>query len=736
MNAVLDVLRLRRVLLDYVSPPICQILISGSGSSLTLIANDGPDIPTGLTLLGQCSRFLAWDEAPGAQCTTLYKAQDPSNPATLYTPVGGCVPRGSVAVCSPGWWKYTTLTADGVESAQSDPIFSSGTQQVVFNIKQIAGAVRFNLYKNPDITTSAGTYPLVLSSALRTVIEICDQSGGYRLQVITDDGVSDLSSQITRTEILGCCPPQPCPAQYKWDPVLCSCTPGSGITNILGPLSNGCPNVAYTSELTVVGGGAGPFLWELVSGSLPPGLVFHTGLFTGTTAPITGIPTTGGSYSFTVQVTSQETSSLSTQIRTFSINVVSVTQSSPLPAAFTDTPYSLQLTGVGGVAPYSFAVDAGAMPTGITLSSSGLVSGTPHFPATGAPVVGVTDATSQKCEIPLALSIGGCPTVSTFPTIPQWGADNTQVGTFDHKRRIMWLVKTQTKVTPPYQDVWLIDTTIPAYVGNATDSANHIGSAANGSTANGCGIPYIDTMYNQCVIGGSAGHVVWYDLDTKNCLAATQPAVNPVYSDWNVLLQCYDSKRGLIYKSMPSTNAGTLDVIDCNPTSRAQTARYTLTGHNGGGCVYSPGADKVYLLNSDGGTLFHIWDPVTHAFTFNQGPVGTCVSIQWVRGADLVACAQANGTTIFINPNAGNAVVGSAFFNPGATFCNSSDYNDCNGLIYLAYTQGGGARSFDPANGFNQQSYGTGHTAYAFAFDQYSNRLFVYEDTTGPIETF
>lgn len=51
----------------------------------------------------------------------------------------------------------------------------------------------------------------------------------------------------------------------------------------------------YNATFTAIGGVA-PYLWTLLSGSLPPGLSMDT------SGNITGTPTTPGVYAFTVQV--------------------------------------------------------------------------------------------------------------------------------------------------------------------------------------------------------------------------------------------------------------------------------------------------------------------------------------------------------------------------------------------------------------------------------------------------
>jgi len=55
-------------------------------------------------------------------------------------------------------------------------------------------------------------------------------------------------------------------------------------------------------------------------------------------------------------------------------------------------PYSQQLTASGQSAPYVFSLDSGAMPGGVTLSASGLISGTPAAAGTFTFTVRVEDA--------------------------------------------------------------------------------------------------------------------------------------------------------------------------------------------------------------------------------------------------------------------------------------------------------------------------------------------------------
>jgi hypothetical protein len=76
------------------------------------------------------------------------------------------------------------------------------------------------------------------------------------------------------------------------------------------------------------------------------------------------------------------------------------------------TAYSETITASGGTSPYAYAVTSGALPTGLSMSSVGLISGIPTVVGTYNFTVTVTDAQentgSQPFSITIAkLSVGG-----------------------------------------------------------------------------------------------------------------------------------------------------------------------------------------------------------------------------------------------------------------------------------------------------------------------------------------
>lgn len=140
---------------------------------------------------------------------------------------------------------------------------------------------------------------------------------------------------------------------------------------INGTPPEGCTGQNYSATLTAFGGVTTTHDWQLVSGSLPPGLVTSTNQ-DGSNLFITGVPTTGGTYTFTFRVVDGLGNFM---IKTYTIVVLELTSGDP-PNAQSGVAYSFQFTGSGGTPPYTFTVQ-GTLPPGLTLSSSGLLSGTP-----------------------------------------------------------------------------------------------------------------------------------------------------------------------------------------------------------------------------------------------------------------------------------------------------------------------------------------------------------------------
>ena len=86
-----------------------------------------------------------------------------------------------------------------------------------------------------------------------------------------------------------------------------------------------------------------------------------------------------------------------------------------LPKPSANAPYSVALTVPNGVAPYHFTVSAGALPTGLVLSSSGVLSGTPSVTGPASFTVHVTDAGGVPGTRSYSVMVG-CPVMQWSPS--------------------------------------------------------------------------------------------------------------------------------------------------------------------------------------------------------------------------------------------------------------------------------------------------------------------------------
>nr|ALG05170.1 ice-binding protein [bacterium] len=153
-------------------------------------------------------------------------------------------------------------------------------------------------------------------------------------------------------------------------PVVCPQVTLSPTT--LPPGVSGAP---YAQLITATGG-TGPYTYSISSGTLPPGLSLNAA-----TGAITGTPTSFGTFDFIVTALDANgcpgTRPYEIIVAAPSCPAITLTPTT-LPSGPVGVGYSSFVTGTGGVAPYSYAVSAGALPTGLTLGAgTGVINGTP-----------------------------------------------------------------------------------------------------------------------------------------------------------------------------------------------------------------------------------------------------------------------------------------------------------------------------------------------------------------------
>ncbi|MBL8211826.1 MAG: putative Ig domain-containing protein [Bryobacterales bacterium] len=197
-------------------------------------------------------------------------------------------------------------------------------------------------------------------------------------------------------------------------------TIGTALTITSTTLPNGTLNQTYPSTSLSASGGSGTgYVWSVASGSnLPAGLTLTP------TGVLSGAPTAAGTFGFTLQVTDSATN---TATRAFTLTVdagLTITTVSPLPGGTSGAAYGpLTFTATGGSGTgYNWAVAAGSsLPGGLTLSSAGVLSGTPNSAGSFSFTVRVTDSASTTTTKTFSLSIAAASTLTiSTTTLPSW----------------------------------------------------------------------------------------------------------------------------------------------------------------------------------------------------------------------------------------------------------------------------------------------------------------------------
>ena len=190
-------------------------------------------------------------------------------------------------------------------------------------------------------------------------------------------------------------------------------------------LPGGVVGAAYAQTFASTGG-TSPYQWSVSTGTLPTGLTLNA-----STGSLAGTPTAAGTFTFTIRVAdgaARSATATFTMVVTTSLSITTATlPNGTVGAAYNQT---LAAAGASGIT-LTWSVSTGALPAGITLSSSaGSLTGTPTAPGASTFTVSVTGGGQTATQsltitvgVPLApaVTITGLPVTASPATQPALG---------------------------------------------------------------------------------------------------------------------------------------------------------------------------------------------------------------------------------------------------------------------------------------------------------------------------
>jgi hypothetical protein len=140
------------------------------------------------------------------------------------------------------------------------------------------------------------------------------------------------------------------------------------------------------------------------------------------TTPATSTADNGTSFTVTV---SNSAGSATSAAATLTVNAqtstLTITSTQP-PGGTVAAAYSSALAASGGTPPYTWSLSSGSLPTGLTLSSAGAISGTPSVAGSFSFTVVVKDSTGASASANLSITVGTAAAPSVSISSPSNGA--------------------------------------------------------------------------------------------------------------------------------------------------------------------------------------------------------------------------------------------------------------------------------------------------------------------------
>jgi sugar lactone lactonase YvrE len=186
-----------------------------------------------------------------------------------------------------------------------------------------------------------------------------------------------------------------------------------------GSLPDTSESATYNRAVAATGGTGSGYQWQIVAGSLPPGLTIGAAGTPDTL--ISGTASTAGTYVFTVQVTDSASSATTAELSITVHDPVLIT-SAPPTGGMQGTQYNHTFTVSGGFGNYTWSHAAGPMPPGLSLSMtaqpSAMLVGTPTTVGSYTFTVRVAESGGNTFDLQTCMVQIVPPIVITTTTLP------------------------------------------------------------------------------------------------------------------------------------------------------------------------------------------------------------------------------------------------------------------------------------------------------------------------------
>ncbi len=317
-----------------------------------------------------------------------------------------------------------------------------------------------------------------------------------------------------------------------------------------------------------------------------------------------------------------------------------------LPPATVGTTYSATLTAVGGTAPYTFAVTAGALPAGLSLSSAGVLSGTPTAGGSFPFTVTATDGSGTTGSQAYTLTVGqpaAALSVTGFPSPTTAGLAGTITVTAlnaNGATDIGYLGTIHFTSSDP-------QAALPAnYTFTAADQGMHTFTATL-KTAGTQSIAASDTA-NNSIVGSDTGVTV-NPAAAASLVFSNVPSSTTAGSSFTLIVTAKDA-----YGNVATGYTGTVH-FSSSDAKAVLPANYTFTSADAGQHTF------FIALKTAGTQSVTVTDTVTSSFTATAGGIDViaAAAAKLVLSApSSVAHGVAFSVTLTVEDAYGNVVTG------------------------------------------------------------------------------